>query len=214
MPIASIRRIAVAASVAALAAVPTTTSAAFADDHPNPSHAGDHRHDPGRGDHFNPPRPYPPRGHLYVTQRTYACGPLSYVGSGFAPSEPVTVRLDSVVVDTDSANRRGVVSGSARVPCGTSPGSHLFSLTGQSSGQYLSARVKVADRHHHRAASADSAKVDAEPMAQHVSTAQTAPGATAPSHAIPAAGAAAALGLLGGGTYLVRRRRRADHWRG
>jgi hypothetical protein len=196
MPIASIRRIAVAASVAALAAVPTTTSAAYAGDHPHPSH------------------PYPPHGRLYVTQQTYACGSLSYVGTGFVPREPVTVKLDSVVLDTDQANRAGTASGNVRVPCDTQPGSHVFSLTGQSSGQYLSANVKVRRHHNYRAAEAASVKIGAAPMADHITKAEKAPGRSGPVNTVSAAGAAAALAVLGGGTYLVLRRRRADNWRG
>jgi hypothetical protein len=215
MPIASIRRIAVAASVAALVAVPTATSVAFADHHPDPSHGVSH-HDPSyRGDHLNPPHPYPPKGRLYVTQRTYACGRLSYIGSGFVPREAVQVKLDSLVLDLDQANRRGVVSGDVRVPCDTSPGSHVFSLTGQSSGQFLSAKIKVTRFHQPRAGSANSVRIDTAPMSDHVIEAETTPESTVPANAMPAAGAAAALGLLGGGTYLVlRRRRRADDRRG
>jgi hypothetical protein len=147
----------------------------------------------------------------------HACGPLSFTGSGFVPRESVKVKFDSLVLDFDQANRRGVVSGDVRVPCDTSPGSHIFSLTGQSSGQFLSARVKVTTRfHQHRAAaSADSVKLDAAPMADHVVTAEATPKSTGPVNAMPAAGAAAALGLLGGGTYLaLRRRRHAANRRG
>jgi hypothetical protein len=193
MPIASIRRIAVAASVAALLAVPTTIATA-----PTAS-----------------AQPYPPAGTLFVAPASFQGGPLPYVATGFQANETVTATLDAVVVDTDRANRLGIVTGNGRVPNNTTPGVHTFTVTGNTSGRSLSDTVIIRGRPGRGGAVGGGAPdaavtLDAAPVAEQVAVAQEEPERDSTAGSRSAVGTAAALAVLGGGTFLLLRRRRAE----
>lgn len=214
MPIASIRRIAVAASVAAALAVPTTVAMAPAASASAASASVASVSVAGPAAVAKPAQPYPPTGRLFVNRVTFAGGPVVFVGTGFFPRELVTAQLDGVVRDTDRANRVGIVSGRFTVPRSTTPGTHSFSLTGTRSGYVLSTTITVR-RLPRRSAQRTAVKIDAAPVANRVAPAQKAPAHTAPAGTTQSAvGVAALLGALGCGTYFVARRRRAHSSRG
>jgi len=228
MSISSIRRIAVAASAAALLAVPATAVSA-----PAASAA-----------------PYPPgTGPMVLSATTLIAGDvLTFIGKTFKPFESVAARfapevrtggdrLDPTLLAVVKADSSGEASGSVTIPRRTPTGSYSFSLTGSESGLYLSAIINVTGLpggpgggpgHHYRpgypghysfpgfpwlpgfTVFADDARagsapvnVDTVPVVNHVKEPENAKG-----RALAVAGAAAALGAFGGGAYLMRRRRR------
>lgn len=213
MPIPSIRRTALAASAAVLLAIPATVVSA-----PAASAA-----------------PYPPgTGPMVLSSTTsFAGSPLSFVGTSFAPGEPLAARLtvpvrtgagqaDPTLLGVVHADPSGVARGTVTIPRNTRAGIYSFSLTGSNSGLYLAAYITVtglpggpghpgdpghpADPGHPGRGRADSAAVDIDtaPVANQVTQPESGPGRT-----LATAGAVAALGAFGGGAYLMRRRRRA-----
>lgn len=212
MPIASIRRIAVAASVAALVAVPVTAAAA-------PVAAAAAPAAPAVGAAPAVPAapavnaPYPPAGTLFVTPVTFAGGPIVFFATGFQPQEVVTAELNGAPLGTFHANRLGIVAGAVRVPRGTPAGTYPFTVTGSS--QTLSANVTVR-RLFGRAATTTATRsvpIEAAPVAARAGGQAARQPAGRTADATAGAAAAAALGLVGGGTYVALRRRRAGHWR-
>jgi hypothetical protein len=158
---------------------------------------------------------------------SFAGGPLSFVGTSFAPGEPLAARLtvpvrtgagqaDPTLLGVVHADPSGVARGTVTIPRNTRTGIYSFSLTGSDSGLYLSAYITVTgvpggpghpgDPGHPGHGRADSAAVniDTAPVANQVTQPENGPGRT-----LAAAGAVAALGAFGGGAYLMRRRRRA-----
>ena len=147
------------------------------------------------------------------------------------------VRAGDTLLAVVKADSSGEASGSVTIPRRTPTGSYSFSLTGSESGLYLSAIINVTGLpggpgggpgHHYRpgypghysfpgfpwlpgfTVFADDARagsapvnVDTVPVVNHVKEPENAKG-----RALAVAGAAAALGAFGGGTYLMRRRRR------
>jgi hypothetical protein len=220
MPIASIRRIAVAASVAALVAVPVTAAtapaaAAAAPAAPALSAAPAVPAAPALN------APYPPSGTLFVTPVTFAGGPIVFFATGFQRRELVTAELNGVPLGRFRANRLGIVAGAVRVPRGTPAATYPFTVTGTS--QTLSANVTVRRRPGRSATTATttatttaatrSVPIDAAPVAARADAEAARQPACRATDATAGAAAAAALGLVGGGTYVALRRRRADHWR-
>ncbi|WP_211265264.1 hypothetical protein [Actinacidiphila oryziradicis] len=219
MPIPSIRRIALAASAAVLLAVPATVVSA-----PAASAA-----------------PYPPgTGPMVLSSTTsFAGGPLSFVGTSFAPGEPLAARLtvpvrtgagqaDPTLLGVVHADPSGVARGTVTIPRNTRTGIYSFSLTGSNSGLYLSAYITVTglpggpgDPGHpggpghpgHPADPGHPGRGRADSAAVDIDTAPVANQVTQPENGpgrtLAAAGAVAALGAFGGGAYLMRRRRRA-----
>lgn len=182
MSINALRRVAAATSVAALFAVPATVVA-------TPAAAA----------------PYPPGpGSLFLsTTRPFAGLPLYFLGTRFTAREKVAVRLDTRQLRIVRADRRGTASGGVIIPRNTTPGPHTFSLTGLSSGHYLSKSVTVRRLFRIRAADTTSTSISAAPVASQVT-----PRESGPSRTTIAAGLAAVLGAFGGGSYLMHRRRR------
>lgn len=234
MSISSIRRIAVAASAAALLAVPATVVSA-----PAASAA-----------------PYPPgTGPMVLSATTLIAGDvLTFVGKTFKVAESVAARFapevrtggagsDPTLLAVVKADGSGEASGSVTIPRRTPTGSYSFSLTGSESGLYLSAIINVTGlpggpgggpgHHYHPGyhyrpgypghysfpgfpwlpgftVFADDARAGSAPV--NVDTVPVVNHVKEPENAkgrtLIAAGAAAALGAFGGGAYLMRRRRR------